>query len=132
MRPKFALLKEAYAIIDGIPAKRFDLADIVNGYETPPSPHNCNTIGCAIGWLAMHPKFQKLGLGLDARGGLMWKGHPAHFDDAAAELFSIPRGDADVMFEARWDPTTSRQSSQSDKTVWKQRVRNFLRAHDQL
>jgi hypothetical protein len=58
---KIELLKEAYAIIDGIPEQAFDLEKIITDGGTSVG---CGTVACAAGWLSIHPKFGKL-LGAD-------------------------------------------------------------------
>lgn len=54
-------LREAHAIIDGIPDVQFDLHDFSKN-DKKVNPHKCGTIACAGGWLAAHPYFKKFGL----------------------------------------------------------------------
>jgi len=59
-------LQAAYEFLRGVPEDRIDLAEwCVRDTE-------CFTIACGLGWLAMHPYFQALGLRIerDAGGGL--------------------------------------------------------------
>lgn len=54
-------LAVAYSIIGGIPAKNFHLDRFSTSSDRHPKP-TCGTIGCALGWLAMHPYFVAQGL----------------------------------------------------------------------
>jgi hypothetical protein len=58
MRPNFELLRDAFAIIDGIPKRAFDL----DMWRTKGAGPSCGTIACAGGWLAMHPAMNERGL----------------------------------------------------------------------
>lgn len=126
----YPLLRDAYAIIDGIPEDRFNL-DL---WRTKgKSPRECGTIACAAGWLAMHPEMRKKGL-LNGEGG-----KPIFLDDLAiertefhalAKFFCMTYEQAAGLFCARWcgspyDPQSLR--GYSDKELWKYRVRKFLK-----
>jgi hypothetical protein len=61
----------AYSIIGGIPPEQFNLDTFCNSYKVQKpedievaSKHRCGTIGCTLGWLAIHPYFTAQGLGL--------------------------------------------------------------------
>lgn len=144
--PNFELLKDAYAIIDGIPEDRFNLNVVTRtdaeGHEK--DPHYCGTVGCALGWLAMHPQFQALGLGLyvsDHRSQQAFTsffGANLDFEKAGAMVFGMTVNDATAMFRpARHvELFPNREESLipvvSDKQVWQNRVKTYLRAHGQL
>lgn len=126
----YPLVREAYAVVDGIPADRFNLRTIANKSD----PHNCGTVACAAGWLAMHPKFKALGLGLVGHGGgylnLAKDGVSSHsFATILSDVLNIDLQDAKDIFNPKvpdnpYDPPKS--SRMSDKSRWKYRVRKFL------
>lgn len=131
--PNFELLKDAYAIIDGIPDDRVSLHSImsVRGESLA-----CGTICCAAGWLAHHPKFQVLGLGVLSDGSrLTFKEMQPYGSYVAqiAQLFNLPEIDAEVLFNMRqhhewqgdWADLTQKQ-------VFLRRVREYLQRHGAL
>ena len=94
------LLRELHAIIDGIPDDRFDLSDIASSesYEDV-SADNCGTIACGIGWAALHPTFNALGLTLSRAGNeLFWKGKVVPWSTAGAKLFKLAPSQAFDLF----------------------------------
>lgn len=133
------LLRQACAIIDGIPDNRFNLNVVVNNDEKHSlrvDPHHCGTVGCAMGWLGMHPKFQKLGLTFGSDGELQWKGDFAFYDHAGAELFGLTTKQADSLFAGLRnsdfdDPDISHVATHKSKEVFRNRVRKFFRRHKQ-
>lgn len=130
--PNYELLKEAYAIIGGIPARKINLEAIIT--DRGPSLA-CGTIACAAGWLAMHPKFKDMGLGLNPHGGgLAVNGIHTMFDTAMAQVFGITVGDAMDLFGTRHFSRFDSDLPQhlGDKALWKARVKAFLRAQGQL
>lgn len=58
-KPNYELLKDAYAVIAGIPNDQFRLHYIFTHKPTE-DPSYCGTIGCAMGWLSLHPTFAQL------------------------------------------------------------------------
>lgn len=123
-RMNIELLREAYAIIDGIPDKRINLGVIARGPK-PNDPKHCGTIACAAGWLGMHPKFKELGM-RTSNGDLTLKGVPDYFDwdDVLARVFDCSQHVAQKLFEPRrWKET----SGKTDKQVWQARVREYLK-----
>jgi hypothetical protein len=137
--PKYKLLKEAYAIIDGIPEDRFNLNFINKNDRGGPrnDPHHCGTIGCAIGWLAMHPKMQALGLGYEETGVcLMFKGAELlGYESAAMRLFNITHTDARNLFGSEGLSRYDRDATSlrnNHKALFRHRVKAFLREHGQL
>lgn len=116
MTETYPLLREAYAVIDGIPKDQFSLRTWSNGKKP-----SCGMIGCGGGWLASYPPFIEQGLRM--RGGQpYYKGKYAFA--ALAEFFGITYADADLIFTAH-----STRSRFSDKEVWKMRVKRFLESH---
>ena len=138
--PNYELLKDAYQIIDGIPALRFNLESI---YRTEvekggkPVPV-CDTIACAAGWLALHPKFQAAGLRRSSTGrDIQSSRSPVkfHYAEVMAEIFDISADDARNLFAPRgiskYDSGLPRYRV-SDKELWKARVIAFLTEHNAL
>lgn len=126
----YPLLRDAYAIIDGIPDNRIDLAQ---WRKVGRSPHSCGTIACAAGWLSMHPDMKDRGL-LSGSGGMpKFRNESGYFSycyEALAIMFGIDRRSASDIFCTRFmggrlDPENAGQLS--DKELWKARVRNFLK-----
>lgn len=131
-QPKFELLKEAYAIIGGIPAKAINLDAILSEKGESLS---CGTIACGIGWLSLHPKFQAYGLKIVDRE-LYYKGNHSYYEAAAMGIFNIEFEDAEHIFASTYDchnPLEDGMSPKlSHKQRWMYRVRAFLRKHGQL
>jgi hypothetical protein len=146
--PKFDLLRHAAKIISGIPSKRFNMAVIAMNLDDRTrvdDPFHCGTVGCALGWLGMHPDMRALGLktevymdGNDFVGGAVvkWKGESEDYATAASRLFDIPRFQATHLFQAsqgyerwpeRWPDTSKRPLS--DKQIFRARLRTFFKAH---
>jgi hypothetical protein len=127
MKPNYELLKDAYAIIDGIPDKVFHLAAWVTRKG---KALDCGTVACAGGWLSMHPQFNDMGLKLNAERFPVLRGLQAI--GALAALFNLEYSDALDLFgmrpicggPRRYDPPNADRLS--DKELWKARVRNFL------
>lgn len=134
-KPNYELLKQAYAIIDGIPEKAFDLELVIkkggNKREL-----KCGTIACAAGWLSLHPTFMKEN-GLEAvrkrKNGfsyVTWKNKTDQIWDytiAMAEFFNLSFEKTNNLF------CPSNESDViSDKQVWKTRVEKYLRSEGQL
>ncbi|MDY7537558.1 hypothetical protein RGU72_04735 [Undibacterium sp. 5I1] len=126
LQPNFELLKDAYAIIDGIPDKQFDLDRVVSkGYA---KKADCNTIACAIGFLAMHPQFNALGLSYSPPNGLQFKGRQLDsYKTVISKVFGVSEDDARNLFGAAYssdyDPPFS---DRSHKKLWQHRVMRFL------
>jgi hypothetical protein len=147
--PNFKLLREAAAIIDGIPSKLFDLnlimqADELEATDLRPvsagTAKNCGAIGCAIGWLGTHPDFNALGLetlpAYAEEGGVCWQGKARGYNGAAAALFGINYGDARNLFagigSSDYDADFQfERPNATSKQVFKNRVRRFLAEHSE-
>lgn len=55
----------AHSIVGGIPESQFSLDQFCNNdHVNAPEHISCGTIGCTLGWLALHPHFTGQGLGL--------------------------------------------------------------------
>jgi hypothetical protein len=114
--PDIRLLKEAYAIVNGIPDAAVSLAK----WRTSEGKSLTEgTVCCPAGWLTLNPTFQAKGLTFD-RGGRpafgLYRGYAA-----LAALFRIETEEALEIFRPlkAWSPM-------SDKAVWLDRVLTFL------
>lgn len=127
--PNFELLKDAHAIIDGMPAENVNL----NSWRRTDRGATCGTIACAGGWLTLHPQFKALGL-LYARSAenVIFKnpvdGNITHTGwSALAQVFSLTKEDAERLFGGAWlEPLPTHRS------VFLRRIRDFLEEHGQL
>ncbi|SNT28459.1 hypothetical protein SAMN06265795_1226 [Noviherbaspirillum humi] len=122
------LLRDAFAIIDGIPQAQIAFGAPCSARG--PSLRN-GTICSPEGWLAQHPQFQALGLSLSADGrGLRVHGREDASSPAAAmaEVFGLPPYEAAQLFGERSVFTAGDDSGLSDKELWQQRLRDFLSA----
>ena len=126
--PNFDLIKDAYAIIDGIPETAIDLDQLVSKRgET--LEHG--TVCSPAGWLAQHPRFSELGLALaDDDSGLLPLDAPPTV--ILARVFGLEPGDAEHLFSDRNTYTLGDDSGLSDKRLWLREVREFLKQHGQL
>lgn len=137
----FELLRDAYAIIDGIPDDAIHLNYIVSRRGETPA---CGTIACTLGFLAMHPQFQALGLGLKHTLGmqLTMHGHVTSFRSAAHEIFGLNEAETEAVFGSygvgAYDPDlvggfvqSHDGKKPSHKQLFKLRVVEFLREHGQ-
>jgi hypothetical protein len=124
--PNFELLKDAYEIVDGIPAENFYL----NQWRMRDEGLSCGTIACAAGWLTLHPKFQALGLeyGKTANDSTQIKYRGVIHMSALAQFFGISVSDAEGIFGV----VSSFQPVRSHKALFLRRLYNFLREHGQL
>lgn len=131
--PNFELIKDAYAIIDGIPETAIDLDRLVSRRgET--LEHG--TVCSPAGWLAQHPRFVELGLSLDDDDSrLMLAGEPPADESPAvilSRIFGLEPGDVEHLFGNRNTFTLGDDSGLSDKRLWLREVREFLKQHGQL
>lgn len=131
--PDFELLKDAYAIIDGIPetAINLDALQTARG-ETLDK----GTICSPAGWLAQHPKFMELGLALSHDGNqLQLHQQPAEPGDEAqlmVQIFGLTQTEAEHLFGNRNTYSLGDDSGLSDKRLWLREIRDFLREHGQI
>lgn len=134
----YELLREAAAIIDGIPARRFNLGSIIRTKNGQPvtKATDRGAVGCGLGWLGLHPKFQALGLVTSydptrsfwEEERLVYKQqdyYPSNFDKVAADLFGISQSDAHNLFKP------NSYAAGSDKAEFRRRVVAFLKANGQ-
>lgn len=132
----FELLKDAAAIIDGIPVKAFNLEQIC---KSKGETLSCGTVACAAGWLSLHPTFAKKIKPLvktDAFGNteIVWNLRDGYstcfYGDAMSELFNIPHDDAKTLFGQ--SEIYNDGSGQSHKKEFRKRIVAYLRHHGQL
>ncbi|MPQ56376.1 hypothetical protein [Duganella sp. FT27W] len=127
-KPNFELLKDAYAIIYGIPAEVIDLDSIIKSRGDSLS---CGTVACAFGWLGMHPKFKNL-MNPTAGNFPDWviggKLHIGH-DEAAAALFQIAPEDGFNLFSSSCNSRYDRKfnSKLGHKAMFLHRMESFLK-----
>ncbi|TSP14014.1 hypothetical protein [Cupriavidus campinensis] len=127
----FERLREAYAIIDGIPQEAFDLDAVVTKSD---GNLKCGTIACAAGWLMIHPKFARIlktKLSVDQddpTDSYVDSDLNEDYDQAMMRLFNMNRDEVMQLFSFRnhSDGYVPDTEELSDKEVWKTRVRNFL------
>lgn len=129
--PNFELLKDAYAIIDGIPEHLINLSYIVSEKGESPA---CGTICCAAGWLAHHPQFQALGLSCSPDGGMLLlhgsSNYLGVYADQLAEVFGISYTDAADLFDSADRFEIAKHGTH--KQIWLNRMWRYLDAHKQL
>lgn len=133
------LLKDAIAIIDGIPSNRVSLTrwqqTYINGrlverylhYVKDASAITCNTVACAGGWLSLHPKFRECGLFASTNYG----GEPVMMVDqkivhsgfhALARLFDIRYVEARALFCSRREFEDRKYGHMDDRQLWLHRA----------
>jgi len=131
--PNWELLKDAYAILDGIPERAIYL-DCIR--KRGPRSQGCGAIACGIGWLGMHPKFQALGVktvGEGYRSRVEVNGTREDYVDAAAALFNIEKTNGKNLFSSAgnsdYDPAGDwgwHCPADQHKEVLLRRFRHFL------
>jgi hypothetical protein len=145
--PNFNLIRRAAEILDGIPKKHFDLNNIIRTanedawssrpLKATPAFVECGAVGCAMGWLGMHPEFNALGLQVAPytarRGEVLWHGHATKYALAAMDIFSLTYDEASALFDSKEDSIYDDLDAggQSSKKVFKNRIRQFLYDHNQ-
>lgn len=131
--PDFELLKDAYAIIDGIPETAVALGKLQTAKGESLEK---GTICSPAGWLAQHPEFNDAGLSLSEDGNyLILNGELSETATPAqimAQLFALRQPDAELLFGERDTYTLGDDSGLSDKRLWLREVREFLRQHGQI
>ncbi|RZI42338.1 hypothetical protein EGT07_14090 [Herbaspirillum sp. HC18] len=131
--PNFELLKDAYAIIDGIPETAIDLDMLCSAWG---ESLEHGTICSPAGWLAQHPKFMELGLSMSGDGTRLLLDGEASEGESAPEIlrriFGLEIEDARRLFADRNMYTLGDDSGLSDKRLWQREVRGFLKHHGQV
>lgn len=125
--PDYELLKDAHAIIDGIP-------DAAIAFGKPCAARgrglDDGTVCSPEGWLALHPTFTALGLAMPADDlALEYNGELLPPVSAMARVFRLPEDDAARLFGERDVFSTDGAATQaSDKQLWLTRARHYI--HD--
>ncbi|MGE5649273.1 MAG: hypothetical protein ACM34A_03670 [Bacillota bacterium] len=131
--PDYELLKDAYAIIDGIPETAIALGSLQTAKGESLAQ---GTICSPAGWLAQHPHFTALGLSLSDDGmRLRYQGESVPSGAEAqimARIFSLQPTEADYLFGNRETYSLGDDSGLSDKRLWLREVREFLQRRGQL
>lgn len=119
----YSLLRDAYAIIDGIPEDRFDLRQ---WWSSRPS---CGTVATVVGWLALHPQMQALGLHPDEAGAPKLNGFTDGYQ-SLAYLFGLTYGEALLLFTGGIHAKDKMRfrGLPNHKELWLYRVREFLKS----
>lgn len=131
--PNYELLKQAYAIIDGIP-------ETAIAFGSPRTKEGATlaegTVCSPEGWLALHPTFNALGLTMSADGKELRFNGEADSDSPAAlsmaKAFGLPPEEAKQLFGDRRMFTAGDDSGLSDKRLWQRRIREYLQGKGQL
>lgn len=131
--PNFELLKDAYAIIDGIPENAIALGELQSARG---ESLDRGTICSPAGWLAQHPKFNEYGLVLSDDGTqllLDGKADPnASTAEIMARVFALPLPDAERLFADKGTYALEDDAGLGDKRLWQHEVREYLKEHDKL
>lgn len=147
------LLKDAIAIIDGIPDERIrltrwqipvEVASSLTAFPKLPNKRvfayraeeiHCGTIACAAGWLSLHPDMQARGLRVnskadaDAAYPVVDTGEKTLTGFAAlAYFFDISDAEAETLFGARTSTEflSPRTKHLSNKQLWLRRAKFLL------
>ncbi len=132
---KYTLLRDAIAIVRGIPSRRFNLNVVRRNNrkgERHRDAHHCGTVGCVMGWLSLHPQFNALGLTAGYhQADLVLDGTKQTFDAAAAALFGITHREARDLFgpvgDSFYDLSNDDHAApKGHRAVLRNRVRKFL------
>lgn len=130
-KPNYELLKQAYAIIDGIPETAIALGAIQTKEGATLAK---GTVCSPEGWLALHPAFNDLGLTMSADGKeLRFNGEASSSSSTAmAKVFGLPPAEAEQLFGDRRMFTAGDDSGLSDKRLWQRSIREYLQREGQL
>lgn len=135
--PNYELLKDAYAIIGGIPEDKIHLRAIVSKVG---ESAECGTVCCAAGWLGLHPKFQALGLttSLNASDDIRIKMRGvddySFYSTKLAALFNMEIEEIENLFspDSQSDYDVIIKAKPSPKQRFLKRVRMYLEEKGQL
>jgi hypothetical protein len=125
LTPDYELLRDAHAIIDGIP----DTAVAFGKPCTTRGPSLDNGTVCSPeGWLALHPQFIARGLTLAPDGtSLLFNGERMAPVAAMGRVFGLPEDEAARLFgERSMFAGEETATHASDKQLWLRRVRHHI------
>jgi hypothetical protein len=125
--PNYALLRQAYAIIESIP-------ETAIAFGKPQTKHGATPAGGAVcspeGWLALRSAFNKLGLTISADGSELFRNGKAVSGTSPAlimaGIFGLAPDEAAQLFGERDVFTGGDDSGLSDKRLWQRRMRDYL------
>jgi hypothetical protein len=133
-------LKDAYAILDGIPTHKLNLNEVLGSFSGDLS---CGTIACGAGWLSLHPTFLS-DTRVSAEMGqfrcgerLQWKIRHAALTNsrvltttgyslAMALVFDIDYDDANRLFA----PAECRDQLYNHKAILLARLHAYIKHHE--
>ena len=100
--PNIPLLLKAYAFYQQLPEKAINLNLVVTQLTSDAdTDYKYDTICCGMGWLALHPEFNALGLSLDTKGEyLLWQGKSGSYLEVACEMFDLTLAQSVGLFES--------------------------------
>lgn len=131
--PNYDLLKDAYAIIGGIPAEAITL-DWNRSKEG--TSLTDGTVFHPARWLTMHPSFQELGLSVSENGKyILYKGQSfagGAYSESLAQVFGLSVGDVVGMFAERGTQMGESNRDDTDKALLMRRMKSYLQTHGQL
>lgn len=129
--PDYELLKDAFAIIAGIPpeAVTLDWTKNKDGESL-----DKGAVYHPARWLSLHPTFQERGLSAAENGRqLLFKGEAAPeslYSEPLARLFGLPVSDVIHLFVERGAHMGEEHKlGHTDKDIWLDRVRFYLTTH---
>lgn len=101
-------IRTLYAVLAGIPNDKVELGDFIDpgwtfGAGAPSAEQmqrSCGSTACALGWAALWPPFQKLGLYATRTADVRF-GEAAYLN-AAEDFFAISFVESRVLFNDRW------------------------------
>ncbi len=123
MTPNFELLRDAAAVLDGIPEKRFTMGlnCLYGGVHEAYKTSACGSIACGLGWLAIHGGFGFSAEDLDG----------VNYSYVAADAFKIHRDQAFSLFTGHGGGKYDLDFTGTDKALLRHRIVSFLREHNQ-
>jgi hypothetical protein len=131
--PNYELLKDAYAIIGGIPQEAINL-DWSRSKEGLSLTDG--TVFHPARWLALHPSFQERGLSVSENGKqILYQGQTfagGAYSESLAQLFGLSPGDVISLFAERGTRMGEANLEDTDKALWLRRVLSYLQSHGQL
>lgn len=127
-KPNYELLKDAYAILAGIPSAAYNLNSI---RERRGESLACGTIACGFGWLGMHPQFQALGLHTAGYMDLRVRGNTCGVGTAAHKIFGVTVSDGLDLFGTAY-VRRLQDAGKSHKKVLLNRIMKYLEDHGQV
>lgn len=112
-------VRDAYQVLAGVPSSRTELSMYMQGKR---DVHNCGSMFCGAGWLAMHPGFPEISL-----YGMGWIGasrtQSLSTPQISTALFGVPSYVFDMRGYCMYD---SECFSLSDKEMLLYRLRRLL------